>query len=1274
MLTSALPDSDLVLLIPGEDGRNNAGSYTTLKWLCAADSHAQSKDSLSALFHFDANGNGTRVDHETGTLLGEMEILEDCIIGIRKVGSGECVPLIFPGVDAAGKTLWEFPQQKETFGLWDNALQYGLPASVVAASVKKNGPDEMEIFKVRSFLDMVDQVRTAGNNVSVPLSAKASDKFIREEVESWPLCQAYGLEETGRQGFFTMNHKVVGCLEALDATMRHVDAQCVKDTVFSSLSMVNLHWSHTLQRLDRLLANNSVEQVLGLSEEDLSENLALFYDHGKEGDGVEGVGARALIGTNTARVVSTEVTSSDDVKVGGSGVVGLNATHFTMEATDPSSGAFVARTYFLSCGSLGAGTHLAVETDDGNAEAKDGGDDDAIPWSNEDCLWLMQLYAFLHESLGAAAATALEALALGKSLDHCTAAATAAGEKAFLRLLSKSEKEEFAQLSTSSPFHARVSYVDALGGDAEHFMKSCNLPAGLHQRHLVVIQCSLIDIPSKELPEVSCGGLTVGDTFVPSASDTVACVTGSVLFPRMRVWRGAGEEEDAFRLVDRVVNHQPERVKLGAVVEATTSSGGRSRPLVTTLILPNQFMPVVHGKLKLFEDGFVFGSAAFPHLILSISRDVHSLRIFDVEASNFDRPQEAAHLDHYTDDCRTNAILLVRLKKSSSTLADSLAFELGCEYIAFPLLDNSVVRDKLVAMLSGWKERLVASADDDDEVATTTTIPSELLCGLVEVRCSEQKGGDGLRGVPGMGLSRNAETSLRSCSDSFFKASIFGFDLEEDVLQLCLAHDGFLQMYGKEPPFRPPQVQMLPGDAEKIPVVAIFAPPGNEGHRLTSWMMGSTAASVEWGLVTIGSSILAPFASARVRGDASGKEIRAAIDDALSALTDTPSVQQLLIHVEAYVDPSTLFWELKDLFTSGPLHMLRCISAVSLSSAFIEERGYDQTGELAHALPRWMPIPSLFEQCTDVIDTVVLLRCGDTPVEFVDLVKSRLQIRNPKVAIVRCRAAHIESLEPAAFVGSESSSAGGLPLWNRPPAYRSLGGLAPSPEALNAQEHAVPLIATLDRARLLTLLKGCFPKATVADGLTQESIFNVATTADAKNALRKTDVDRLTAGTSTGNIWMCHGLVQVEDAGEATWVELTCSSRIIRLAYVDADVTKVVVTKKAQSVLVFHGRSLVEESLQAIVATCLSKSARKLERVLDTDLSPLEIGSIRDAYMKDMVLPDGYFFDGTCFVDQWGHSSRNHPQHQQFVQDYIGIPAPSSVAAPRIPFVVLPHS
>ncbi len=78
---------------------------------------------------------------------------------------------------------------KETLGLWDDVLEYSLPVSDIKASVKAHGLDEMELLKVRSFLDMVDQVHAAGNCVSVPVSMTATKDLIREEIESWPLCQ-----------------------------------------------------------------------------------------------------------------------------------------------------------------------------------------------------------------------------------------------------------------------------------------------------------------------------------------------------------------------------------------------------------------------------------------------------------------------------------------------------------------------------------------------------------------------------------------------------------------------------------------------------------------------------------------------------------------------------------------------------------------------------------------------------------------------------------------------------------------------------------------------------------------------------------------------------------------------------------------------------------------------------------------------------------------------------------------------------------------------------
>ena len=98
--------------------------------------------------------------------------------------------------------------------------------------------------------------------------------------------------------------------------------------------------------------------------------------------------------------------------------------------------------------------------------------------------------------------------------------------------------------------------------------------------------------------------------------------------------------------------------------------------------------------------------------------------------------------------------------------------------------------------------------------------------------------------------------------------------------------------------------------------------------------------------------------------------------------------------------------------------------------------------------------------------------------------------------------------------------------------------------------------------------------------------------------------------------------------------------------------------KNARAYLAFHGRELCEGGLEAIVGMCLAKSARKLELITEADLSSAEITAIRESYIQDMELPEGYFFDGQSFVDQYGNSSRFHPHHDQFVQDYIGLAQP----------------
>jgi hypothetical protein len=68
-------------------------------------------------------------------------------------------------------------------------------------------PDAYEELKIAAFVQLLRNYKRIG----VPLSVEMRDgKLVHEvqEVDTWPLVQAYGLEGVGKPGFFTQNFLV----------------------------------------------------------------------------------------------------------------------------------------------------------------------------------------------------------------------------------------------------------------------------------------------------------------------------------------------------------------------------------------------------------------------------------------------------------------------------------------------------------------------------------------------------------------------------------------------------------------------------------------------------------------------------------------------------------------------------------------------------------------------------------------------------------------------------------------------------------------------------------------------------------------------------------------------------------------------------------------------------------------------------------------------------------------------------------------------------------
>lgn len=100
--------------------------------------------------------------------------------------------------------------------------------------------EEVELYKIKSFIDMVDGHDYVGVALTGGWSrddtAKPPTSYDQFEVESWPLVQAFGIADFGTGGFFTMKHRVLNVSQHLSSIYSHIDAHAVKVRKLAQLS------------------------------------------------------------------------------------------------------------------------------------------------------------------------------------------------------------------------------------------------------------------------------------------------------------------------------------------------------------------------------------------------------------------------------------------------------------------------------------------------------------------------------------------------------------------------------------------------------------------------------------------------------------------------------------------------------------------------------------------------------------------------------------------------------------------------------------------------------------------------------------------------------------------------------------------------------------------------------------------------------------------------------------------------------------------------------
>eukprot|EP00944_MAST-04C_sp_MAST-4C-sp1_P010771 g10771.t1 len=307
-----------LVLVPGPDGRYNKLSQNGTIYLL--------------------NGSyGRELDNSTI----ESEALEDTVLCIGK-----------SSVDFYHSAALSEKESRIT-AKWPNKKQYRPNNDIV------DDAEECELFKIKSFIHMVQGQETLG----FP-ARKHGDQSSNSIVESWPLAQAYGLDEMKTGGFLTMKHNVIDVSSGLASLFSHVDAHALDRALSESVDRLNYHWETCVAMLDRVKLPSRRRR---LSEADIGESLSTFFEfgqlrlrsqggdnslNGRERQPIVLFGKRSnLVSQNPPNTGEKAFFGLDDSSsIQNSGLHGRPALHMIIEGVDPATGITVARSYFLNNG------------------------------------------------------------------------------------------------------------------------------------------------------------------------------------------------------------------------------------------------------------------------------------------------------------------------------------------------------------------------------------------------------------------------------------------------------------------------------------------------------------------------------------------------------------------------------------------------------------------------------------------------------------------------------------------------------------------------------------------------------------------------------------------------------------------------------------------------------------------------------------------------------------------------------------------------------------
>lgn len=242
----------LVVRIPGPDGCSSAGSHALLKYLLFGATPLESVSSSSEL--------------------SADEAADELIVGVHAEGVRiACAPRMRPAIERVTRLARgvEITSRR-------------LHSSSSSADIDAEA-DEDELFKIHAFISMTRDFP----RVLVPtmyedgVVGSAASVRARSEIESWPLVQAFGLDELGRHGFFTLSHEISAMPIAQMSELADVDAAYIVHLLSDRLPAFTSQFRGACSRLlQSAVEPAAAAHGAGLTVAQLNQEARAWWEYG----------------------------------------------------------------------------------------------------------------------------------------------------------------------------------------------------------------------------------------------------------------------------------------------------------------------------------------------------------------------------------------------------------------------------------------------------------------------------------------------------------------------------------------------------------------------------------------------------------------------------------------------------------------------------------------------------------------------------------------------------------------------------------------------------------------------------------------------------------------------------------------------------------------------------------------------------------------------------------------------------------------------------------